>query len=118
MTDVWSQQRKQQETLQRLKERIVRERPDYVELLYATPLDQITVGWDIDDTIVIAGTSKLAAELVVLAGFADYEAAVHSFERRSTDEKGKQFTADHRIAVLIGYEHPKVPEEDREWFDF
>ena len=117
MTDVRSQQRKQQETLQRLKERIVHERPDYVELLYATPLDQITVGWDIEDTVIIAGTSKLAAELVVLAGFADYEVAVHSFERRS-NEKGKQFTADHRLAILIGYEYPKVPEEDREWFDF
>ena len=118
MSDIRSQQRQQQEDLHLLNERMRAERPDYVELIYGTPLDTITIGFPANDIVVIHGTPDIAASLVSMAGFASYLAATRAFASRDGGETGKMFSADHAIAQLIGYTPPKVADEDRPWHDF
>ena len=118
MTDVRSQQRALQEKTYALEQRMEHERPHLVRVMYGQPLDRIIVSFDADmiDTVEFDGTPEIAARLMERAGFTSFDTAINVLKSRGA-ERGKQYSVEHPLPELIGYDHPKVPPEDQEWFD-
>ena len=118
MNDIRSQQRQKQNDLHILKERMKHEQPDYIELIFGEALDRITVSFSLEDTVKIDGSPEDAAMLVSQAAFASYESALRAFRDRNGGEHGKRYSAEYQVAQLVGYNSPRVPDKDNEWFDF